>query len=65
LVAFALGWGAVAIPGPGWGFLAYIVGPLAGGPLGALLYDAVVRPGLRRTPHVGEARSQPGTPPGS
>lgn len=56
LVAFALGWGAVAIPGPGWGFLAYIVGPLAGGPLGALAYDALVRPGLR-VPPAGRERS--------
>ena len=38
LVAFALGWGAVAIPGPDGGFWAYIVGPLAGGPLGGLAW---------------------------
>lgn len=36
LVAFALGWGPVAIPGPEGGFWAYIVGPLVGGPLGGL-----------------------------
>jgi glycerol uptake facilitator-like aquaporin len=36
LVALALGWGAVAIPGPGNGFWVYIVGPLVGGPLGGL-----------------------------
>ena len=38
LVAFALGWGAVAIPGPDGGFWAYIVGPLVGGPLGGLAW---------------------------
>ena len=39
LVAFALGWGRVAIPGPDGGFWVYIVGPLIGGPLGALLWQ--------------------------
>lgn len=57
LVAFALGWGTIALPGPGWGFLAYIVGPLAGGPLGALAYDVIVRPGLRAVPPAGRGRS--------
>ena len=38
LVAFVLGWGAVAIPGPDGGFWAYIVGPLVGGPLGGLAW---------------------------
>jgi glycerol uptake facilitator protein len=57
LVALALGWGAVAIPGPDWGFLAYIAGPLAGGPLGALVYDVLIRPGLHRVPPVGDERS--------
>ena len=57
LVALALGWGAIAIPGPSWGFLAYIVGPLIGGPLGALAYDGLLRPGLRAVPPVGRERS--------
>ncbi|HLZ09636.1 MAG TPA: MIP/aquaporin family protein [Chloroflexota bacterium] len=38
LVAYALGWGEIAIPGPAGGFWAYIVGPLVGGPLGGALY---------------------------
>jgi glycerol uptake facilitator protein len=38
LVAFVLGWGPVAIPGPRGGFWVYIVGPLIGGPLGGLLW---------------------------
>ncbi len=42
LVALALGWGEMAIPGPRWGFLAYIVGPLVGGPLGGWLYTALL-----------------------
>ena len=37
LVALALGWGSVALPGPEAGFWVYIVGPLIGGPLGGLL----------------------------
>jgi glycerol uptake facilitator-like aquaporin len=42
LVALALGWGAVAVPGPEGGFWAYIVGPLVGGPIGAGLYQALL-----------------------
>ena len=38
LVAFTLGWGSIAIPGPEGGFWAYIVGPLVGGPLGGLVW---------------------------
>lgn len=38
LVAFVLGWGRVAIPGPESGFWVYIVGPLIGGPLGGLVW---------------------------
>ena len=38
LVAFALGWGRVAIPGPDGGFWVYVVGPLIGGPLGGLVW---------------------------
>ena len=38
LVAYALGWGWVAIPGPEGGFWAYIVGPMVGGPLGGLAW---------------------------
>ncbi len=44
LVAFFAGWGEMAIPGPSGGFWAYIVGPLVGGPLGAAVYDFLVRP---------------------
>ena len=38
LVAFTLGWGRIAIPGPEGGFWVYIVGPLIGGPLGGLVW---------------------------
>ncbi|MCY4513999.1 MAG: aquaporin [Candidatus Tectomicrobia bacterium] len=41
LVAFMLGWGPVAIPGPDGGFWVYIVGPLVGGPLGGLAWRLV------------------------
>ncbi|MBI2885768.1 MAG: aquaporin [Chloroflexi bacterium] len=39
LVAYALGWGAIAIPGPESGFWVYIVGPLLGGPAGGVLWQ--------------------------
>lgn len=46
LVAFFAGWGEVAIPGPAGGFWAYIVGPLIGGPIGAAVYEFLLRPAL-------------------
>ena len=46
IVAFFAGWGQIAIPGPSSGFWAYIAGPLVGGPLGAAIYDFVLRPAL-------------------
>jgi len=46
LVAFALGWGPIALPGPGNGFWVYIVGPLIGGPLGGLLWRLVAGRGF-------------------
>jgi glycerol uptake facilitator protein len=41
VVAYFLGWGPIAIPGPASGFWAYIVGPLIGGPLGGLAWQVV------------------------
>lgn len=49
LVAYLAGWGTVAIPGPAWGFWVYIAGPLAGGPIGAGLFECLLRPGLNAT----------------
>jgi glycerol uptake facilitator protein len=57
LVAVTLGWGEIAVPGPRWGVLAYIVGPLIGGPLGACFYDWLIRPGLSTAVPVGDERS--------
>ena len=37
LVALALGWGPVAIPGPEGGCWVYLVGPIVGGPVGGFL----------------------------
>jgi glycerol uptake facilitator protein len=45
LVALALGWGAVAVPGPEGGFWIYVAGPLLGGPLGAGLYQVLLARG--------------------
>ena len=44
LVSFFAGWGEMAIPGPSGGFWAYIAGPLVGGPLGAAVYEFLIRP---------------------
>lgn len=46
LVSFFAGWGEIAIPGPSGGFWAYIVGPLIGGPLGAAVYELLLRPAM-------------------
>lgn len=46
LVAAMAGWGRVAIPGPKNSFWIYIIGPKIGAPLGALLYDLLINPGL-------------------
>ena len=39
-------WGPVALPGPQYDFLAYILGPMLGAPLGAVVYDFLLRPGM-------------------
>lgn len=46
VVAALAGWGKIAIPGPRHGFWVYIIGPKIGAPLGALLYDLLINPGL-------------------
>ena len=51
LVSFFAGWGEMAIPGPSGGFWAYIAGPLIGGPLGAAVYEFLLRPTM--TPEEG------------
>jgi MIP family channel proteins len=47
LVSYALGWGAIALPGPQAGFWIYLVGPLIGAPIGAWLAE---RFGVGREP---------------
>ena len=49
LVALLAGYGPVALPGPRAGFWIYLVGPLLGGPAGALAYERLIRPCLPRT----------------
>ena len=64
LVAYFAGWGSVAIPGPSGGFWAYIIGPLVGGPLGAAVYEFLVRPGLAgRIPVGSQSDSSDEDPP--
>ena len=46
VVAFFAGWGSIAIPGPSGGFWAYIVGPLVGAPIGAAVYEFLLKPDL-------------------
>jgi glycerol uptake facilitator protein len=46
VIAALAGWGRVAIPGPRNGFWVYIVGPMLGAPLGALVYDLAISAGL-------------------
>lgn len=43
-----MGWGHLAIPGPGGYMWVPIVGPFIGGFVGILLYDNLIRKGLRR-----------------
>jgi glycerol uptake facilitator protein len=58
LVAFAAGWGEIAIPGPRNGFWVYIVGPLLGGLGGGALYQVT----LGRAGAGGESSSVPLAP---
>lgn len=45
LVSYFAGWGAIAIPGPrGCEWWVYILAPLVGGLLGALVYEKVIQP---------------------
>lgn len=53
IVAALGGWGSVAIPGPRWGFWIYIVGPLLGGPLGAVVAERVLHGALLDGPAIG------------
>lgn len=43
LVAWLAGYGEIALPGPRGGFWIYLVGPLVGAPLGALIHDTLLR----------------------
>ncbi len=48
IVSLIAGWGEVAIPGPEMGFWVYIAGPLLGAPLGAMIFEIVIAPALKR-----------------
>jgi glycerol uptake facilitator protein len=52
LVAYLAGWGSIALPGPRGGFFTvYILGPLLGGVLSALLFRGVINP-LMKAPRI-------------
>jgi MIP family channel proteins len=42
LVAWAAGFGSVALPGPHWGFWVYLLGPLLGASVAGLAYERVL-----------------------
>ena len=46
IVAWLSGWGEIAIPGPEAGFWVYVLGPLVGAPIGALVFKLLIEPGL-------------------
>ena len=46
IVSWLAGWGEIAIPGPEVGFWIYILGPLVGAPIGALIFKLLIEPGL-------------------
>ena len=46
VVSWLAGWGEIAIPGPEAGFWVYILGPLVGAPIGALVFKLLIEPGL-------------------
>ena len=59
IVAFFAGWGEIAIPGPSSGFWAYILGPLVGGPVGAGIYNLLLRPAFREEPGTSQSQEHP------
>lgn len=67
VVAFLAGWGDVAIPGPRGGFWVYILGPLVGAPLGAMLHDLVLGRAVTPEPEATRAAAteKPASPPAS
>jgi len=61
LVAWMAGWGLAALPGPRAGFWVYIVGPLVGAPIGAVLYDTLLRSSLPAAPQTSQNSAPAGT----
>lgn len=63
LVAYAIGFGHIAIPGPRGGFLTvYILAPVIGGLIGGAAYHWLLRPGLA---HTDSEASLPASPDGA
>jgi len=60
LFALLAGWGSIALPGPNEVWWAYIAGPFLGGPIGATLYDWLIRaiPAAEEQPVVYEERTR-------
>jgi glycerol uptake facilitator-like aquaporin len=59
LVAYALGWGTIAIPGPSGGFWVYLVGPLLGGPIGGFVWEISCTRGLADPLKIAKGAAMP------
>lgn len=49
LVALCYGYKSIAMPGPNYEVFVYLVGPVCGAIIGAILHDILIAPGLRRS----------------
>ncbi len=60
IISLLAGWGDIAIPGPEGGFWVYILGPLVGAPIGALVFKLLIEPGLpgKKTDAIEVVRSR-------
>lgn len=62
LFAAMAGWGKIALPGPRNGFWVYIIGPMIGSPVGAILYDLGAAKAVTFKKEVKRRQSRPSLP---